>query len=75
LLVEVSGDACRVGDGNAGVGVVDDGEGVKRGSVVTGGGGEGTDFLAGWFDVGVLDPFCGEWDALVVEGVSKLDGG
>ena len=72
LLVEVSGDECRVGDGDAGVGAVDDGEGVKGGAVVTGGSGESTDLLAGWFDVGVLDPSGGIWDALVVEGVSWM---
>jgi len=54
---------------------VDDGKGVKGGTVVTGGGGESTDLLAGWLDVGAPDPFGGVWDALVGEVVSWVGGG
>ena len=71
LLVEVRGNECRVRDGDAGVGVVDGWKGVKWRSVLTGGG-ESTDLLASWFDVGVLDSFGGVWDALVIEGASWM---
>ena len=68
-LVEVARDGRGVGYDALGIRVVDDGQGVQRGSVRPLLRRTGSDLLAQWLDVRVIDPDGFVWKTLDVQGV------
>ena len=70
--IEVFGDAETVGDDFAGVGVVDDGEGVQRRAIVFGACGRRTDLLGEGLNVWVFHPLGLVGDTLDVQCVSAV---